>query len=64
MHRRRLGDARRRHEHGGSSDKDCTTGQIGHNIGFLALSYSRVTRFAPLAHFAPAPRRVSFGKGQ
>jgi hypothetical protein len=55
MHRRCLGDARRRHEHGGSSDEDCTAGQIGHNIRFLALSYRRVTRFAPLAHSLQPP---------
>jgi hypothetical protein len=64
MHRRRLGDARRRHEHGGSSDEDCTTGQIGHYISSLALSYGYVTRFAPLAHSLQPPGEVSFCKGQ
>ena len=55
MHRRRLGDARRLHEHGGSSYEDGATGQIGSNIRFLVLSCDRVTRFAPLAHLLQPP---------
>jgi hypothetical protein len=55
MHCRRLGDARRRHKHGSSSDENCTTGQIGHNLRSLALSYDRLTRFAPLAHSLQPP---------
>jgi hypothetical protein len=63
MHRRRLGHAPRRHEHGGSSDEDCTTGQVGHYIRSLALSYGRVTRFAPLAHSLQPPGESVSAKG-